>query len=152
VTDQALLTKERLEAELERLEVELLAAQDAVAAGQGVGDIAENTDVALAISEVVRLRSRIRQVTEALKNPLTVENLPKGVVGLGRLVTISFGSDDPETFLFGSVEDRHPDYQTLTVGSPVGQALDGAKKGDTVSVDLGATTQKITIREVVSLT
>jgi transcription elongation GreA/GreB family factor len=142
-------TNLRLEAELEALETTALpAAQDEVKVAQGAGDITENTDVPIALAELARVRNRIRQIKAALANPVLVEDAPDGQVAMGRLVTLSFGSDPEETFLFGSVEDRHPDFTTLSLGSPVGRAIDGCHTSDVVEVDFGSMVERVTIVKV----
>ena len=45
------------------------------------------------------------------------------------------GDDEPERYLIGSIEERSDDVETLTVGSPLGQALLGAKVDDVVGFE-----------------
>ena len=140
----------RLEAELERLETaDLPAAERAVSEAQGVGDIAENNDVAIAVADRARVRNRIRQIEHALGSGDDEDDAPEGVVSAGRLVTLRFDAEDPETYLFGHVEDRHPDYTTLTENSPVGSAVKGASAGDALELTLGGVTQTIEVLSVV---
>lgn len=142
-------TRDRLTSELEYLEtVELPAAQTAVHAAQGVGDISENTDVRLALGEVARLRARINQIHAALVADRPLEEKPAGVVAHGRLVVLQFGDEAPETYLFGSVEDRHPDAVTLTDASPVGREIDGVAAGSVVDVVVNGRHDRVTVLEV----
>jgi transcription elongation factor GreA len=142
-------TTTRLEKELEQLEtIDLPAAQTAVSVAQGVGDITENTDVAIALAELVRVRKRIKQIEVVLANPTALVAVPDGVVGIGRIVELRFDDDDPETYLFGNVEDRHPLYMTMTEASPVGQTICGCAPGDTIKMERGGVTQSIAIISV----
>ena len=75
-------------------------------------------------------------------------NQPVGVVAHGRLVVLRFGDDAPETYLFGNVEDRHPEAATLTDESPVGREIIGTTAGAVVEVIVGATREFVTVLEV----
>jgi transcription elongation GreA/GreB family factor len=110
----------------------MLDAEAAVAVGQGVGDITENTDVALALGELLRLRTRREQIRIALAQPAPEGDLEEGVVGLGALVRLRFGDGEEETFLVGTVEDRHADYSTLSMDSPIGTLVCGKRAGEHV--------------------
>jgi transcription elongation GreA/GreB family factor len=125
--------RERLERELFDIESrQMVDAEAAVAAGQGVGDITENTDVALALAEVARLRRRREQIRIALSAQDTESDLSDGVIGLGTLVKLEFGDGEEETFLVGTVEDRHDAYSTLSMDSPIGQLVCGRRAGEAV--------------------
>ena len=132
-------TFERLTRELEAIETTALpAAEDDVARAQGVGDIAENPDVRLALKEVARLRARRDQVREALRDAVVTETGESDVVAVGVLVTLRFeGDDETETFLFGGAEERHERHTTLSRQSPIGAAVEGRRAGERVTVSLG---------------
>lgn len=142
-------TRERLETELSHIEnVEMPAAQEAVSEAQRAGDITENTDLAIALGEVARLRRRLEQIRVGLSHDHG-EALPAGEVGVGRLVRLRFeGETDDETYLFGTVEDKHPEYSTLTLNSPVGAAVAGRRAGETTRASLGVGELEIEILEV----
>lgn len=55
-----------------------------------------------------------------------------GVVSEGDTVTVDLG-DGPETFLVGAVEAAPDGVEVITPRSPLGQALLGARAGDTVT-------------------
>ena len=129
--------RERLEQELADIESrQMLDAEAAVKTGQGVGDISENTDVALALAEVARLRARREQIRIALSMPDQEHDVEEGVVGLGAVVRLRFDDGEEEIFMVGTVEDRHGTYATLSMGSPIGQLVCGKRVGD--GVFLGA--------------
>jgi transcription elongation GreA/GreB family factor len=125
----------RLEQELADIEsCQMLDAEAAVIAGQGVGDITENTDVAIALGEVARLRTRREQIRIALAQPDPESALEEGVVGLGALIRLRFGDGEEETFLVGTVEDRHADHSTLSMDSPIGKLVCGKRSGERVTL------------------
>ena len=37
---------------------------------------------------------------------------------------------DTITYLFGSIEERHDEYDVISTGSPLGKAIEGATVGD----------------------
>lgn len=144
-------TKERLARELERLEtIDLVSAREAVEIGQRSGDITENTDVAIALGELNRIRARINQIKIALASLTHGDDseVPEGKVGPGRLVRLRFDDEDEETFLFGMVEDRHDEFATLTLNSPIGLAVEGKATGEIVEAEIGRSKVKIEILEV----
>ena len=45
-----------------------------------------------------------------------------------------------EYYLVGHIEEKHPELQTISPGSPLGTALMGARPGTTVTFNAGAAT------------
>jgi transcription elongation factor GreA len=81
------------------------------------------------------MEGRIRQLESILNNAEIVSDAPKGKVGAGSVVTIRYdgdGDDMDETYLLGSIEERHDLYDVISPGSPLGAALMGHEAGDTV--------------------
>ncbi|GAA1648938.1 transcription elongation factor GreA [Catellatospora bangladeshensis] len=127
---------DRLQAELN----ELIAARPAMAAEINArreeGDLRENGGYHAAREEQGKAEGRIRQLQELLR-VARVGEAPKGDgVSVGTVVTIYFDddTDDTETFLLGSREIAAT--TDLTVYSPesaLGQAITGARKGQTVT-------------------
>jgi transcription elongation factor GreA len=67
----------------------------------------------------------------------------------GSIVGIKYeGDDDTERYLIGSIEERHDDYEVMSPGSPLGQALLGHKVGDVVDFEAPARVLKV---EIVSI-
>jgi transcription elongation GreA/GreB family factor len=112
-----------------------------------VGDIAENPDVRIALGEVSRIEGRLRVIREKLRYATVVAG-GGSVVGTGSIVTVEFSQGECETYLFGSVEDRHDDYDVLSAESPIGLAIGGAAVGESVEVGIGG---KVVVVRVVAL-
>lgn len=55
-----------------------------------------------------------------------------GTVAVGDVVTVDLG-DGPETYLLGSVDEAVEDMDVITPSSPLGQVLQGASVGATLS-------------------
>ena len=99
-----------------------------------LGDISENADYDAAKDEQGKSEARVRQLEQIIKNAVIVEGAAGDVVAPGCVVEIRYeGDDDTQTYLVGSIEERHDTYDVLTVNSPVGQALLGAEPGSTVT-------------------
>jgi transcription elongation factor GreA len=133
------LTREafdRLKAELEHLSGPArLEISQRIGAARAEGDLKENGGYHAAKEEQGKMEARIRQLTQLLRDakvgqPPTAD---AGVAGPGMVVTVDFGGDE-ETFLIGSREEAAvTDMTVYSAQSPMGQALTGAKPGDTVS-------------------
>ena len=102
------------------------------------GDLKENAGYHAARDELGKLDGRIQQLTEMLRKAEVGETpADDGVVEPGMKVTVSLvGLDHEETFLFGAREMAGEDMKVYSPQSPLGQAIDGAKRGDTVSYTL----------------
>lgn len=128
-------THDRLSAELEDLTSrgrnEIATALEA--AREEV-DTDENGDFHAAKDAQSQLEARIEFLSHTLDGATIVEAPTDGCVGTGSLVEVRFsGSDNTETYLFGSIEERHGDTVDVSPTSPLGTALAGAKSGDTVT-------------------
>ena len=130
-------THDRLSAELEDLTTrgrnEIAAALEAA---RDEVDTDENGDFRAAKSEQSNLEGRIEFLTRTLDAAVIVEPSDDGSVHTGALVELRYdGEDNTETFLYGSIEERHDGVADLTPSSALGTALLGAKAGDTVSFE-----------------
>lgn len=95
------------------------------------GDISENADYDAAKNEQAHNESRIRYLEQMLRTAVVVEGASGDVVEPGVIVEIRLeGDDDVLTYLVGSIEERHDEYDVLTTTSPLGQALLGAGPGE----------------------
>ncbi|MCB0905885.1 MAG: GreA/GreB family elongation factor, partial [Nocardioidaceae bacterium] len=82
-----------------------------------------------------KIEARIRQLEEMLRRA-EVGETPKddGVVDQGMKVTYRFvGDDETETFLLGHREMEDGTIAVFSPQSPLGSAIMGARRGDTVS-------------------
>jgi transcription elongation factor GreA len=100
------------------------------------GDIRENADYDAAKNEQGHNEARVRQLEAMLREVVVVDEASGDVVAPGTIVEIKMEGDDETThYLVGSIEERHADYEVLSVSSPLGQALMGAGPGDTVTYE-----------------
>ncbi len=106
-----------------------------IEAARELGDLSENGDYHAAKEEQGKMEGRILHLARILENAEIVEGAGGGdTVELGSIVEIRYeGDDDTETYLIGSIEERHDEYDVMSPDSPLGASLMGAKAGDTVS-------------------
>jgi transcription elongation factor GreA len=136
----------RLAAELDQLIHRALPSAEAmVRESRDAGDMAENNDYFLAKAEEDAVRLRMAEIIRLLAVPAAPA--PAGeIVEPGVTVTARFADGTDERFLVGSIEERPGDATVLTPQSPLGQALLGAKVGDSVSASIPA--GKLTVQVV----
>ena len=100
------------------------------------GDLKENGGYHAAREELGKLDGRIAQLEDMLKRAQVGETPPDdGVVEQGMVVTYRFvGDDEEEKFLLGAREMKgdDDDLEVFSPQSPLGEAINGKKRGDTV--------------------
>jgi transcription elongation factor GreA len=115
------------------------------------GDITENSEYDDAKNEQAMLEHRIATLEERLKNARVVnkKEIPTGVVAVGTKVKLR-DVDAKETIeyhIVGSAE-ANPAEHKLSNESPVGKAIIGKKKGETVQVAAPRGSLKFKIMEI----
>ncbi len=101
------------------------------------GDLKENGGYHAAREELGKIDGRIAQLEDMLKRAQVGETPPDdGVVEPGMVVTIRFAGDtEEERFLLGAREMKgdDDDIEVFSPQSPLGGAINGRKRGETVS-------------------
>jgi transcription elongation factor GreA len=101
-----------------------------------LGDLSENGDYHAAKEEQGKMEGRIRHLAALLEEAEIIEAADRGVVTHGAVVELRYqGDDGTEKLLFGSIEERHDDLEVVSPGSPLGQALEGRRAGETVDYE-----------------
>jgi transcription elongation factor GreA len=127
---------DKLAAELENLKgpvrQEVIAR---ISAARDEGDLKENGGYHAAKDEQGKIEARIRQLQDMLGRAQVGETpADDGIVEPGMKVTYRFaGDDDSSTFLLGAREIEDDSLDVFSPQSPLGSAILGAKKGDTVT-------------------
>lgn len=116
------------------------------------GDLTENAEYDDAKNEQAFVEGRILQLEQMLRNARVIDNhaAAPGAVSVGSTVTLKDVAAGVELSytIVGSAE-ADPLRDLISNESPVGQALIGRKKGETVTVRVPAGTLKYTILDVV---
>src|SRR4051812_37970814 len=128
---------DELNAELEELRGPGRAAVvEKVSQARDEGDLKENCGYHAAREELGKLDGRIAQLAEMLKNARVGEApADDGVVEQGMVVEYRFvGDKGTEKFLLGAREMKgdDDDLEVFSPQSPLGSAIDGHKRGETV--------------------
>jgi transcription elongation factor GreA len=145
----AYLTREKLE-ELRHELDELVSSRRAEVAARiheakEHGDVTENAEYEDAKNEQAFIEGRIQSVSALIKNAVVIdENHSTTHVQIGSTVAVQ-SQDGKEKFTIVGSAEAAPSEGKISNESPVGRALLGRKKGDTVvvSVPAGDTSYKI---------
>jgi transcription elongation factor GreA len=119
-----------------------------IATARSHGDLSENAEYHAAKDQQGMQEARIRQIRDMLENAEIIRTQDDGVVKAGKLVKISIGGDEPETYLFGTREEKGGDHEVLTVESPIGRAIQDHAAGESVIFKQGDRELKVEIVEV----
>jgi transcription elongation factor GreA len=129
---------DRLVAELEQLRTHgRIDLADRIERAREHGDLKENAEYHAAKEEKAKMEARIAKLFGILENAVIVEGAAGGdTVVAGSILLLRYSDDDEdeaERYLVGSIEERHDDLHVVSPQSPMGEALLGAKVGDTVA-------------------
>ena len=99
----------------------------------GLGDEADRATNVDGHIRLAMLEQRIVAVENELAEPRPAARKKKSdTVAVGDVVTVDLG-DGPETYLLGSVDEAGAGFDVITPSSPLGQVLDGAALGATLT-------------------
>ena len=130
---------DRLKSELDYLSVQgRVDIAKKIEAARDEGDLKENGGYHAAKEEQGKQEARIHQLTHILDNSRVGEPpRTEGVVGPGMTVTVRFAGDEEEvTFLLASREESGSPIDVYSPKSPLGNAINGKKVGETASYTL----------------
>ena len=141
----------RLQADVERLEGE---GRRAIAERIGIarewGDLKENAEYHAAKEEAAMLEAKIARMRDQLLNSEIVEEAHRGEgAGMGSTVTYADSKAGREmTYRLVPAMEADPGSGRLSIDSPVGRALAGAKAGDERALTTPGGKRQITIVSV----
>ncbi len=129
--------KAELEAELEHLKS---VGRDDIAeklkVARSYGDLSENSEYDEAKSEQAKIEARIGELEYQLEHSEIVESLDDDSISMGDTVQVVRKNDKAKlTYKIVGYNQSNPAEGKISDESPVGKALMGAKKGDTVVVE-----------------
>lgn len=112
-----------------------------ISAARDEGDLKENGGYHAAKDEQGRIEARIRQLEDMLRKAEVGETPPDdGIVEPGMVVTFKFEGDadeEAETFLLLGAREVEPEgLKVYTPQSPFGAAINGRKRGETVTYEV----------------
>lgn len=129
-----------LEAELKELiTVKRKEVIEAVEYAKSLGDLSENAEYHSAREAQGKLQTRIEEIEDVLKNSLVVEKKIGNMVDIGATVVVQKVADKSErTITIVGAEEADMAAGKLSHKSPLGEALMGAKVGETVAFETPA--------------
>ncbi|MHC1694407.1 MAG: transcription elongation factor GreA [Eubacteriales bacterium] len=155
VTKQVVVTSEglqKLEEELEYLKtIKRKEVVETIKTALSFGDLSENSEYDEAKNEQAKVEVRIVEIEEILRNIKVInhDNISTDTIEVGSKVLVYEEATDEETeyMIVGSTE-ANPFEMKLSDESPVGRALIGKRKGDTVSVVTPSGEMKMVIKSI----
>lgn len=120
---------------------------DAIHTAKEQGDLSENAEYSSAKDEQTRLEQEIVELETTLKNAQVIAKNKTDVVGIGNLVLLHCNGEEKEYHVVGSNE-ANPMIGKISNESPMGQALLGAKVGQTVHIPVPAGAKECVIKKI----
>lgn len=132
---------DRLLMELEELKTDgRKAVAERLQRARELGDLSENAEYHSTKDEQALMEARIRRIDHLLKTaqvvdaPVTADHAMAGTVVA--LKPLDEDASEPERYLLaGTNEERAKTVRTVTVNSPLGKAINGARVGDVVKYE-----------------
>lgn len=137
-TEKEYITKEKaeaLKAELNDLQsVKRREIIEALEYAKSLGDLSENAEYHQARESQAKLEERIQEINRVLKDAEVVSKKKSDIVGIGSEVEVKKkGDSKSKTFTVVGEGEADMSVGKISYQSPLGEALFGNKKGDTVN-------------------
>lgn len=150
---EVLISREGLErwkaelAEIENIKLKNIAVK--IAEAKDMGDLSENAEYHEAKEQQAFLYGKAQEIKYKIKNARIIEECGRSAdsVSVGSSVTINDGKEDWTISLVGS-DESDPANNKISVDSPIGQAILGAKVGDLATAETPAGEMKYTVLKI----
>ena len=147
--------REKIGAEIEQLADELNILLPArIEKAVELGDLRENAEYKSAIERQQFVQVRIGQLTHRLSelSKIDVEAMPIDRVGFGSRVEIhDMAMDEVANFTIVAGDFMDLDGEQVSMASPIGQGLLGARKGEEVTIELPMGDRRFKVLDLVTL-
>ena len=119
-----------------------------------LGDLKENSEYKSALERQQFVQARLGQLTERVTKLANIDiaQIPADKVGLGSRVVVEdekSGSRETYELVFGDAGDLEEGH--VTMGSPIGRALQGKSVGDTALLKLPASVRRLKVAELYTI-
>ena len=147
--------KAALEAKREELYKAKIDVQDRIRKAAALGDLSENAEYHFAKEENRHIERELAGIEQKLKSVqvVKIDDIPEDVVFLGQTVKLLDLDDDSEQLVRivgeAGAPNAHDEVMSVSVNSPMGEALMKARVGDTVKVKAPRGTMEFKILEIV---
>lgn len=142
--------KKALEDELNHLKtVRRKEIADALEYAKSLGDLSENAEYHQAREDQANCEDRISHIEQILKNAVIMSDHKDGFVDVGAtVVVLKKGEKETRTFQIVGSEEANSQDGKISNESPLGRALLGKVKGDTVAFETPKGEATYTIKSV----
>ena len=107
---------------------------DALDFAKSLGDLSENAEYHQAREDQGKLEARILKIEAILKNSIVITNTGGDTISIGSSVTVQKeNSDEQKTYIIVGAEEADMAKGKMSNHSPLGEALFGKKKGETIT-------------------
>ena len=147
--------RERIDDEMAKLDHELIIVlPERIQLAVELGDLRENAEYKAALERQQFVQARMSHLSQRQSelSQINVDNLPKDRVGFGSKVTVK-DLEMGETFDFTIVAGDFLDFDAgqISLASPIGQGLLGARKEEEVSISLPRGERRYKVLELLTL-
>ena len=118
---------------------------------RGFGDLSENAEYTEAKNDQAKLEEEINRIQNLIRTAVVVSDseISTDKVSVGVTVTVrEEETGDEDDFAIVGAEEADPWQNKISNESPVGMALMGAVKGQTVTVEIPAGVVKYTVLDI----
>jgi len=119
-----------------------------IESAKALGDLSENAEYHDAKDQLSLIDTRIAEVRDLLHDVTVVEKTEGTTIGLGSTVDVVIGGKLEKTFFIVGASEADPANGKISNESPIGKALFGHKKGDSVEVVTPAGVSVFVIKHV----
>jgi transcription elongation factor GreA len=140
----------RLEEELERLRTVQRAelATRLRDARESPGDQSDNLELLEAQHDLSLLEARIAELEYSLAQAQVVESQGGDLAGLGSTIVVRDEDGEEDSYVLVGPAEAAPREGRISIASPVGRALLGARAGDEAAVETPAGSRRLTVLSV----
>lgn len=142
----------KLQQELEYLKtVKRKEVAQAIQKARAYGDLSENSEYDEAKNEQAEIEGKIANLEATLENAIVLDDAELGTdkVNVGNKVTVhNIDADEESEYKIVSTAEADPIMGLISDDSPLGKALIGQRKGDSVNVETPMGIVKYTITDI----
>ncbi|MBR6562813.1 MAG: transcription elongation factor GreA [Clostridia bacterium] len=143
---------QKLQQELEHLKtVKRKEVAQAIQKARAYGDLSENSEYDEAKNEQAEIEGKIANLEATLENAIVLDDSELGTdkVNVGNKVkVINIDADEETEYKIVSTTEADPIMGLISDDSPLGKALIGQRKGDSINVETPMGIVKYTITEI----
>jgi len=139
--------RQQLEADVEKLEGEGRREKaERIGIAREWGDLKENSEYHAAKDDAAMLEAKIARMRSQLRSAEIVEAVHGDTIGMGSTVTYADSESGKEmTFTLVPATEAEPGQGKLSIDSPVGEALAGAREGDERELETPRGSRKVRV-------